>query len=299
MFYYVLRALATLIPGRARRRRFLAWARPRFHQPTIVEIALADRLAPIEQALYRTQMFDPPWIATVSQTLDDLIAGKSISRFGDGELELMEGRSIVFQKSSTELSRRLREVLSSDEAGLLVGLPGLAYALDPSVTDVQREFYRSEAPWIRATLDGRLHRGKSYAAAEVTLAHTIFRAEFDRDSYFERCRRIWEDERVVLIHGDGAFDGFSHDIFDNAASVDHIAAPKRDAYESYGEILGEALRAPHDSLMIAALGPTATVLAYDLHRAGYRALDLGHIAKSYEWWRNGEVGNEGTFFGED
>ncbi|MBU4465609.1 MAG: DUF1792 domain-containing protein, partial [Actinobacteria bacterium] len=40
---------------------------------------------------------------------------------------------------------------------------------------------------------------------------------------------------------------------------------------------------------IAILGPTATVLAYDLHRAGYRALDLGHIAKSYDWWLRGRT----------
>ena len=34
---------------------------------------------------------------------------------------------------------------------------------------------------------------------------------------------------------------------------------------------------------IIALGPTATILAYDLANAGYRALDLGHIDIEYEW----------------
>ena len=37
-----------------------------------------------------------------------------------------------------------------------------------------------------------------------------------------------------------------------------------------------------DSLFALALGPTATVLAYDLSLQGYQALDLGHIVKSYD-----------------
>lgn len=37
-------------------------------------------------------------------------------------------------------------------------------------------------------------------------------------------------------------------------------------------------------LFIAALGPTATVLAYDLAKAGYRALDVGHVDTMYEWF---------------
>ena len=32
-----------------------------------------------------------------------------------------------------------------------------------------------------------------------------------------------------------------------------------------------------------ALGPTATVLAFDLYKMGYWALDIGHIDIEYEW----------------
>ena len=33
-----------------------------------------------------------------------------------------------------------------------------------------------------------------------------------------------------------------------------------------------------------ALGPTASILAYDLSEIGYRALDIGHIDIEYEWF---------------
>ena len=36
--------------------------------------------------------------------------------------------------------------------------------------------------------------------------------------------------------------------------------------------------------MLIALGPTATVLAYDLSQKGIQALDVGHIDIEYEWY---------------
>ena len=36
-----------------------------------------------------------------------------------------------------------------------------------------------------------------------------------------------------------------------------------------------------------ALGPTATILAYDLAKAGYQALDIGHVDVEYEWFKMG------------
>ena len=39
-----------------------------------------------------------------------------------------------------------------------------------------------------------------------------------------------------------------------------------------------------ENLILLALGPTATILAYDLCRLGYQALDIGHIDIEYEWF---------------
>lgn len=35
-------------------------------------------------------------------------------------------------------------------------------------------------------------------------------------------------------------------------------------------------------------GPTATVLAYDLAKLGYQAIDLGHLDVEYEWYLRNE-----------
>ena len=286
MVYYLLVMVARLIPGEARRRRFIEWARLRFSTRAIVEAALAEHRMSLEKTIYRGQMAEPPMTMTVDETLDALIDGQSIARFGDGELMTMKGRFDEFQTPGAELSRRLREVLASDEPGLLVGIPIFTYELSPEIADGMQHYCLSTAPWLRSTLKPFLIPDKVYAATEVSLAHSVFRPAFDRRAYFDKFRRVWEGADVVLVHGEGIFDRLSHDIFDNAASIDHIIAPRQDAFEQYDDILHRVLQAPKGSLILLVLGPTATVLAFDLHRAGYRALDLGHIAKSYDWWLN-------------
>ena len=41
---------------------------------------------------------------------------------------------------------------------------------------------------------------------------------------------------------------------------------------------------PKSALLIMAMGPTATILAYDLSQLGYRAIDIGHVDIEYEYF---------------
>ena len=41
---------------------------------------------------------------------------------------------------------------------------------------------------------------------------------------------------------------------------------------------------PKDYRVLIALGPAATVLAYDLYQAGYQAIDIGHLDIEFEWF---------------
>ena len=55
----------------------------------------------------------------------------------------------------------------------------------------------------------------------------------------------------------------------------------------YDKIMEEAFKVEKDVLFLLALGPTATVMAYDLCKAGYQAIDIGHIDVEYEWYLMG------------
>ena len=56
----------------------------------------------------------------------------------------------------------------------------------------------------------------------------------------------------------------------------------------YNKILNESLKLDKNKLILLALGPTATVLAFYLYKEGYHVVDVGHIDIEYEWYlRNG------------
>ena len=62
-------------------------------------------------------------ILSEEETLDEIIKkNKSISRFGDGEFDLMFGNNLGFQKVNKTLTKKLREVLKKKKRGLLIGI---------------------------------------------------------------------------------------------------------------------------------------------------------------------------------
>lgn len=89
---------------------------------------------------------------------------------------------------------------------------------------------------------------------------------------------------VVIIEGEKSRLGVGNDLFDNMKSIQRIICPAEHAFEKYDEIMKEAKKVGKDKLILLALGPTATVLAYDLYKAGYRVIDIGHIDIEYEWF---------------
>ena len=76
--------------------------------------------------------------------------------------------------------------------------------------------------------------------------------------------------------------GVGNDLLDNASTVVRVLAPAQNAFDKYDEIMTEALKLSKGSLILIALGPTATALSYDLYKEGYHAVDIGHVDLKYE-----------------
>ena len=69
----------------------------------------------------------------------------------------------------------------------------------------------------------------------------------------------------------------------NAETVERILCPSENAFDVYDNIIKTVLNQDKSKLIIIALGPTASVLAYDLYLEGFQAIDIGHIDIEYEW----------------
>ena len=208
----------------------------------------------------------------------------SISRFGDGEVDLMMLFSIPFQDASFKLRRELLSVIHSKNEDLLVALP---YVINDTSKCLERsrnwwnQYFRYRK-WIwKLFFQGREY----YGDALVSRPWIDFQDEEAATLIFDSFKEIWENRDIVIVEGRKSRIGVGNDIFKNAKSIRRILGPEKNAYEKIDAIYDEVLKENKDSLIILALGPTATVLAYRLSKVGYQALDLGHFDVEYEWFK--------------
>lgn len=237
----------------------------------------------------------PYQIMSDDETLDYIIKNKcSISRFGDGELNMVFKHfdkslriSKCFQNYDDALAKRLYDILKVENNGKkhLVCLPYLFCPEGMAERNNDAQFF-----WKRF-LCRHINRlpqilSKSYLYGDATISRfylSKIRKE-DCPVYVSHLKQIWNQRNIYFVEGEFSRLGVGNDLFDNAASISRIICPSVNAFAQYDKILGLICeKVPKESLIILALGHTATVLSYDLSELGYQALDLGHIDVEYEW----------------
>jgi glycosyltransferase family protein len=235
------------------------------------------------QELYAKYFFGAPQIMSVSQTIDLIVERRSsISRFGDGEMDIMRGKSLLFQDFNIELAQKLRQVLDVDQKGLLIGLPCVFGDLS-NMNDHARWFYGRYLPENRLAWYQSINPNRVYANAFISRFYIDWIDKTKARETVASLRRMWNNRDIIFIEGEESRLGVGNDLFQNARSIRRVIGPKRNAFARYGEIIELASGFDRSNLIIAALGPTATVLAHDLHFKGFQVLDLGHIDIEYEW----------------
>ncbi len=234
---------------------------------------------PIQSQRYKK--WEKPLVATLTETLNHIIEHKSsICRYGDGEFNIALGNEIGFQHLGNDMPKRMAEVLQSNEENILIGIPDIFDSLDnfegfgknfwteyrltkldklKQLFPVQRKYYNSF-----------ITRFADFAIDQTDVCIPLF-------------RKIWNKRDIYIVEGEQTRIGVGNDLLDNASNVYRILAPAKNAYDAYDRIIASVRQhTPKDALVIIALGPTATIMAYDLAKMGYQALDLGHFDIQYE-----------------
>lgn len=226
-----------------------------------------------------------PKIKTVDESIDNVLKHHySVARFGDGEFQLMFGNSIPFQKHSKKLQQRMIEVFNSNVSNLQIAIVRAMWFDKSNLSDINKNFWRRYGPSFRRQILPYIDMKKTYYAAEMTLAYTYFK-DYDIDTYFEKIRKIWNKKDIVIVCGKSVFDNIENNIFDNAKSIDFVYTKPTDAFDEYDNLLSKIKKQNKNKIIIAICGPTAKILVYDLTKIGYWALDMGHVAKSYDWYK--------------
>lgn len=227
-------------------------------------------------------------IRSIEETID-IITDKrvSMSRYGDGEFSWMMGiHQNTFQEYSPRMRERLIEIISSSNDNHIICLSDTFGSLKQYNRFAKRfwsEFminHRME--WIRL-LD--IH--KTYYNTNVTRLYMDYRDKSLAKKRFAYIKKIWDKQDIVIVEGEKTRLGVGNDLFDNTKSIRRVLAPATNAFNRYDEILSEIKKVEKKALILIALGPTATILAYDLAKEGYWALDVGHVDIEYEWFLMG------------
>jgi len=226
----------------------------------------------------------------------------SVSRFGDGEFDLIEGRKVGYQEPNKKLAVMLKHVLQSDLPNHMIGIPR-------PLKDTTMLRKQSKEFWERFFL---VHHGKSVRKLLSTKKMYLdtqlsrFYIENHNKEYskeiFVNLRKIWDNRDIVIVEGIKTRSGVGNDLYNNAKSIQRILGPATNAIDKYDEMLNAIKNnVLKDNLIMLSYGPTATVLAYDLAKLGYQAIDIGHLDIEYEWMRRGvqtEVVIDGKYTNE-
>ena len=227
-------------------------------------------------------------VLSITETLKQIkVTGKSVSRFGDGELRwIMKERTDYYNQHVTpEFTSELAKALNSPNPNVLIGLPGSVFNGLDEVTN------QNKAAWQRLTrIYGKrwleiINNDRVYIDANFSRPYIDRKDKSEATLIFSMMKDLWNDRDVLIIEGNQTKFGVGNDLLKSAKSVSRIEAPAENAFDNYSEIL-EVASSIVDSgyLVLVALGPTATILVNDLAKLGVQAIDIGNADIEYEWF---------------
>lgn len=192
--------------------------------------------------------------------------GKSIARFGDGELRLAAGGQSISQQASPAIRKELRSILTHASHDCLVGIPRL---VGPKMG---KTWYKYQDHKFISLYN----RTRIYGSAFITRPDSA--PWIDHPTYWDLVRETWTDKDVILVAGSDHSLIPAH-IELSCNSFQFVEAPYRDAYERIDALesrIGDAT----DKVVILCVGAAATCLAVRLHRKfKCQAIDFGHIGR--------------------
>lgn len=250
------------------------------------------------------KLMKAPVIRSMEDTINAIIERKaSISRYGDGEFDIIFGRSQGFQGVNPYLGKRLKEILwcNNESDKFLVALPDCFGSLDHFSPEAQIHWkirlQKERYKWYKI-----LNRKFPYYHSQISRFYFDWADKSLAPKWADNLKKIWKERNILLVEGDKSRLGVGNDLFNDALSIRRILCPSVNAFNKYEIIIYQIQKlALKDDLILIALGPTATILAYDLYKLGYQAIDIGHIDIEYEWMKMGATQKErivGRFMNE-
>lgn len=217
-----------------------------------------------------------PQVAGEFETLEAVLAGASIARYGDGEFNLARGGSCVSQVPIPALALELQQILIAKHKECLIGIP----TMDPAGPK-----YRQ---WVGYTqrFAEFLSPKKRYYSAFISRPDSAA-DNVNTQEFYDKVESLWRDQDVTLV-GNGRRSLTEPKLALAARSVKFLQCSFAHSYDDIDMLYQGCIKAGNQRVILCA-GPTATCLAFRLSKVGMHAIDLGHLGM---FWRRYEDGKK-------
>lgn len=219
--------------------------------------------------------------------------GCYIARFGGEEFGIIaKTNNPDFQSYDDKLAKRLSQVCIAQDSRVLFCIPH-SFLHTCDCNDFAKEFWEwwlwnnNNFENIANLLHLNMWKQRVFGDAQITRPYMDWKNRHKAKERFLNLKKLWQGRDVLIVEGTNTKLGVGNDLLDNTSSIRRILAPSKNAFSLYDTIFESALSEAQGKLVLIALGPTATVLAYDLAIANIQALDIGHIDIEYEWFLQG------------
>ena len=207
----------------------------------------------------------------------------SVSRYGDGEIKLVLGKNISFQPSSPQLQALLSKILIEKTPNHIVCIPNIFGSLN-NYQAHDKKYWKEHLSIYRRRWYHHLDTKRVYYDAFISRCYMPYIDKSKSNYFFDLWKKIWEQKDLLIVEGEKTRLGVGNDLFHNTNSIKRILCPNTKAFTYYPRLLEEIKKYHKKHLVLLAIGPTATIIASDLAKEGYQAIDIGHIDIEYEWY---------------
>lgn len=207
-------------------------------------------------------------IDTVTRFLEE---GKSVIRFGDGEIFILNGGSLPGQKFDLELKRLMSDCITTytENSPYVVCLNRAPLEKPNSI--LQKEGL------IPCWLPSKVYFNLYFNKQQKYLDAAMFYFGDTIPKYFEKYLLT---KKVILISNKDNIKRFADNKNIPFKDVLYIETVPKDAFSDYEKIKTEALSlieryGKNNVVILAAFGPTSKALAYEFAFEGVQVIDIG------------------------
>jgi len=225
-----------------------------------------------------------PSVLSTSATLDKIILEKkSVARIGDGELKLIQGIGLgekgdraEYQVFDALLAKKLKHIIDNPIDECLLCIIPFRLGHD-DIKNYAKGLSYWENFWLSAWPGAKQYYDSNYLYGNACIS----RIDCFKENALHKIKSIWQGRKALFVVGEDSHWVDEPRLFGNVQQAQHIVVNGRSSFSSYDQTLSAIREYDTSWLVLLAIGPTSKVLAYELSKLGYQALDIGHMPNCY------------------